>query len=142
MVVWNHYKGDRIPTSGDDYAQFAAQSHSFQSLSFRRGWFSTSPMPTIRPDGEGGLPITPGLNSRTMRQPMLLGRDFLPDEGDPGNDHVVILSHWLWQHRYNSDQNILGKSILIDDEPYTVVGVMQASPHESSGGVEFTVPIR
>ena len=142
VVVWNHYKGERIPTSGDDYAQFAAQNHSFQSLSFQSWLVLHLTNPDHTPDVEGGLPISPGSNSRTMGQPMLLGRDFLPDEGDPGNDHVVILSHWLWQHRYNSDQSILGKSILIDDEPYTVVGVMQASPHESGGGAEFNVPIR
>ena len=142
VVVWNHYKGERISTPGDDYAQFAAQSHSFQSLSFSSWLVLHLTDADHTPNVEGGLPITPGLNSRTIRQPMLLGRDFLPDEGDPGNNHAVILSHWLWQNRYTSDPNILGKSILIDDEPYTVVGVMQASPHESGGGVEFTVPIR
>lgn len=142
VVVWNHYKGERTATTGDDYAQFAAQSHSFQSLSFQSWLVVHLTNSDHTPDVEGGLPITPGLNSRTMGKPMLLGRDFLPDEGEPGNDHVVILAHWLWQHRYNSDQNILGKSILIDDEPYSVVGVMQASPHESGGGVEFNVPIR
>ncbi len=142
VVVWNHYKGERVPTSGDDYAQFAAQSHSFQSLSFQSWLVLHLTDADHTPNVEGGLPITPGLNSRTMLQPMLLGRDFLPDEGGAGNDHVVILSDRLWEHRYNSDQNIPGKSILIDDEPYTVVGVMQASPHESGGGVEFTVPIR
>lgn len=140
VVVWNHYKGERTAITGDDYAQFAAQSHSFQSLSFTSWLVVHLTNSDHTPDVEGGLPITPGTNSRTMGQPMLLGRDFLPDEGSPGNDHVVILSHWLWQHRYNSDQNILGKAILIDDEPYTVVGVMQASPHESGGG--FNVPIR
>ncbi len=142
VVVWNHYKGERIPTSGDEYAQFAAQSHSFQSLSFQSWLVLHLTDADHTPNVEGGLSITPGLNSRTMLQPMLLGRDFLPDEGNPGNDHVVIMSHWLWQHRYTSDPNILGKSILIDDEPYTVVGVMQASPRESNGGVGFTVPIR
>ena len=142
VVVWNHYNGDRVPTSGDDYAQFAAQNQSFQSLSFQSWLVLHLTNPDHTPDVEGGLPISPGSNSRTMGQPMLLGRDFLPDEGEPGNDHVVILSHWLWQHRYNSDQSILGKSILIADEPYAVVGVMQASPHESGGGVEFTVPVR
>lgn len=142
VVVWNHNKGDRIPTTGDEYAQFAVQNHSFQSLSFQSWLVLHLTDADHTSDVEGGLPITPGLNSSTMGQPMLLGRDFLPEEGDPGNDHVVILAHWLWQHRYNSDRNILGKPILVNDEPYTVVGVMQASPHESGGGVEFNVPIR
>jgi putative ABC transport system permease protein len=142
VIVWDHYKGERVPTAGDDYARLAAQSHSFQSLSFESWSVLHLTEADHTPNLEGGLPITPGTNSKTMQQPMLLGRDFLPEEGDPGNDHVVILAHWLWQHRYNSDRNILGKSILINDEPYTVVGVMQTMPHESSGGIEFNVPIR
>lgn len=142
VVVWNHYKGERIPTSGDDYARFAAESRSFQSLSFQSWLVLHLTNPDHTPDEEAGLPTTPGLDTRTVKEPMLLGRDFLPDEGGPGNDHVVVLSHWLWKKRYNSDPKILGKSILIENEPYTVVGVMQASPHEKSGGVEFTVPVR
>jgi putative ABC transport system permease protein len=142
VVVWNHYKGERVPTSGEDYAQLAAQSRSFQSLSFL-SWLSvhlTNPDHTA--DLEGGLASTPGLQTRTVRQPMLLGRDFLPEEGSPGNDRVVILSNWLWRHRYNSDPGIVGKSILIEDRPYTVVGVLRPSPHENGGGVEFNIPVR
>src|SRR4030095_5575537 len=57
-------------------------------------------------------------------RPMLLGRDFLPEEGQPGNDHVVILSHRLWRQHFGADQEIIGKEIRMNSEPYTVVGVM------------------
>ncbi len=142
VVVWSHYKGERIPTRGENYAAFAAESHSFESLSFQ-SWLSvplTNPDHTA--DETGGLPTTPGLQTKTVQQPMMLGRDFLPDEGGPGRDHVVMLSYWLWQHRYNSDRNIIGKSILVEDQPYTVVGVMQSSPNERGGAVEFNTPLR
>jgi putative ABC transport system permease protein len=141
VVVWDHYKGERMPTPGEDYAQYAVQSRSFQSLSFQSWVVLHLTNPDHTPNEEGGLPITPGLDTRTVGEPMLLGRDFLPDEGGPGRDHVVILSHWLWQNHYSSDPKILGKSILIEDEPYTVVGVMEASPHEEGSGVEFNVPV-
>ncbi|MGA8087214.1 MAG: ABC transporter permease [Terracidiphilus sp.] len=142
VVVWGHYKGERAPTSGEDYAQLAAQNHSFQSLSFQ-SWIALHLTNADHAaDQEAGLACSPGLQTRTVRQPMLLGRDFLPDEGSPGNDHVVIFSSWLWRHRYNSDPNIVGKSILIEDQPYTVVGVLRPSPHENGGGVEFNVPVR
>ncbi len=142
VVVWNHYKGERSPTSGEDYAQLAAQSHSFQSLSFLSWIVVHLTNPDHTADQEGGLASSPGLQTRTVGKPMQLGRDFLPDEGSPGHDHVAILSNWLWQHRYNSDPNIIGKSILIEDQPYTVVGVVPASPHEKGGSVEFNVPVR
>ena len=53
-----------------------------------------------------------------------------------------ILTHRLWQTRYNSDPEILGKAILINDEPYTVVGVLPAGPMDKVEGTQFVVPFR
>jgi putative ABC transport system permease protein len=54
----------------------------------------------------------------------LHGRVFLPQEDRPGSNHEVILSYKLWQARYASDPNVVGKSINLDGDPYVVVGVM------------------
>jgi putative ABC transport system permease protein len=54
----------------------------------------------------------------------LHGRVFLPEEDRPGSNHEVILSYKLWQARYASDPNVLGKSINLDGAPYAIVGVM------------------
>ena len=142
VVVWNHYKGERTSTSGYEYAQLAAENRSFERLDFQSWLVLHLTNPDHTADETGGLPSSPGLETRTVGYPMALGRDFQPDEGGPGRDHLVILSHLLWQDRYHSDPNILGKSILIEDEPYTVVGVTHADPHDRHGGVEFGVPIR
>jgi putative ABC transport system permease protein len=56
-------------------------------------------------------------------QPML-GRTFLPEEDQPGRNLVVILSHGLWQRRFGSDPGLIGKTITIDNENRTVVGIM------------------
>jgi putative ABC transport system permease protein len=56
-----------------------------------------------------------------------LGRVFTPDEDRDGADRVVLISHALWQHQYASDPNILGKTVRLDEKPFTVVGVMPAS---------------
>jgi putative ABC transport system permease protein len=53
-----------------------------------------------------------------------LGRGFLPDENQPGKTHVAVISHGLWTRRFNADRGILGRSILLNSEPHTVVGVM------------------
>ena len=148
VVVWSHYKGERSPTSGDEYAEFAAENSTFQSLDFQSWVVVHLTNPDHTADEAGGLPVSPGLQTRTIGRPVALGRDFLLNEGGPGNDHFVILSHQLWQNRYYSDPKILGKSILIEDQPYTVVGVMPRDPHErsggrdSSGGIQFNVPVR
>jgi putative ABC transport system permease protein len=55
-----------------------------------------------------------------------LGRTFAPDEDTPGKDHVVVLSHRLWAAQFGSDPGIVGKSLTLDGEPYSVIGVMPA----------------
>src|SRR5260370_21589704 len=56
----------------------------------------------------------------------LKGRTFLPGEDEPGKDHVVVLSYGAWRRHFGEDANIVGKSITLDDAPYTVVGIMPA----------------
>ena len=53
-----------------------------------------------------------------------LGRWFSADEDRPGNERVAIISHGLWQRRFGSDAAILNQSIMLNDQSYTVVGVM------------------
>lgn len=55
-----------------------------------------------------------------------LGRSFTAEEDQPGGERVVVLSHGLWNTRFGSDPNILGRSITVDEEPYEIIGVMPA----------------
>jgi len=55
------------------------------------------------------------------------GRFFAPGDEAPGQDHVVVLSHELWDRRFAADPSIVGRDILIDDESFRVVGVLPAS---------------
>ena len=53
-----------------------------------------------------------------------LGRGFLPEEDQtPGSHPVVILSHTSWQKRFAADPNIIGRTVLINTHPFTIVGV-------------------
>ena len=56
----------------------------------------------------------------------MLGRNFLPDEDLPGHDRVAILSYAAWSARFGADRDIAGKTITLNDESYTVVGVLPA----------------
>ncbi|MGH9395883.1 MAG: ABC transporter permease, partial [Terriglobia bacterium] len=62
-----------------------------------------------------------------------LGRDFLPEEGRAGGANVVILSDSLWRSRFGADRNIVGRAITLNDQPYTVVGIL---PH----GFQIPIP--
>ena len=55
----------------------------------------------------------------------LLGRSILPEDDQPGaNNRVVILSYALWQSRFGRDPDILGQPLMVNSEPYAVLGVM------------------
>jgi predicted permease len=61
---------------------------------------------------------------RLFGAPVLRGRTFSPAEDLPGGDKVVVLSYQVWTRRFNSDPEIVGKTISLNDSPYAVIGVM------------------
>src|SRR5437762_3413174 len=60
--------------------------------------------------------------------PPLLGRAFVPVDDKPGS-HVVLLSYSLWQRRFGSDPNIIGRAVTLNGQSYTVIGVMPRGVH-------------
>ena len=58
-----------------------------------------------------------------------LGRSFLLEEDRPGGPPVVVLGHALWQRRFRSDPNLVGKTITLNEKGYTVIGIMPESFH-------------
>jgi putative ABC transport system permease protein len=60
---------------------------------------------------------------RLLGASMLFGRAFTPQETGPNGGSVVVLSHGLWQSRFNADPHIVGTTISLDHEIYTIVGV-------------------
>ena len=75
------------------------------------------------PEQVNGARVTPN-TFRLLGQPLLLGRDFLPEEGERGAPRTVILSHRVWQDRYGGDPGVIGRDVRVDDEPAVIVGVM------------------
>jgi predicted permease len=57
----------------------------------------------------------------------MLGRSFARDEDQSGRDHVVILSYGLWKSHFGADRGIVGRTINLDESPYTVIGVMPSN---------------
>jgi putative ABC transport system permease protein len=67
----------------------------------------------------------------------MLGRNFLPEQDRPGQNRVAILSYATWSARFGSDRDIAGKAITLDDESYTVVGVLPAGFQFGSTAADF-----
>lgn len=63
---------------------------------------------------------------RVLGVPLLMGREFLPEEDKPGGGAVVVLSYPLWQRYFQGTPTAIGKTILVRGEPHTVVGVAPA----------------
>jgi putative ABC transport system permease protein len=72
-----------------------------------------------------GAAITTNLLA-TLGVTPVLGRGFTEDEGRLGNNAVLILSHGLWQRRFGGSRDVIGKRVLVEGVPHTVIGVMPA----------------
>jgi putative ABC transport system permease protein len=129
QLVWlaglHAERGQYSKTSGWDFAQWKQRTDIFQSVEAywdRPYTFSA----TDRPEAVSGWQFTPTLFS-TLGAHAALGRTFLPEEGEPGRDAVVLLSDDLWRRRFDADPSIVGRTVQMDGRDYTVVGVMPAS---------------
>ena len=81
-----------------------------------------------------GVWVTPEFCGLWNLRP-LLGRTFAADEGRPGKDDVLVISHRLWQNRFGGDPTVIGRTIPFRERPMTVVGVMP--PHFSFPNAEY-----
>ena len=121
VMVWSKIQDFHNVTSAQDFLDWKSQSTVFQDLNaWSGGNFNLATKE--EPEYLQGQSTTPGMY-RMMGSPFLYGRDFLPEEGVDGKDHVVILLNKLWK-RLGSDPNIIGKQIQINGTGYTVVGVL------------------
>lgn len=85
-----------------------------------------------------GASVTP-IFFQVAKTPTLLGRGFLPDEYGSGALEVVIASHRLWQHRFRGDPRIIGATMRLNGQAFTVVGVMPMT-FDVPSGVDIWVP--
>jgi len=139
VIVWSHQRAERISTSPADYMDWRKQSTVFQSLT---AWTGTS-FTMVTPEWTeqvGGMRVTPGFFDLEFGEKLTLGRHFLPEDIQAGNDHVVILYTRFWREKFGSDPNIVGKVLRMNGELYTVIGVAAPSPHDK-GDSRLVVPL-
>jgi len=71
----------------------------------------------------------------------VLGRTFAPNEDEPGKEQVVVLSNRIWQSRFGADRGIIGRTIHLDNKPYTVIGVLPADDPHGRGWQDIWTPL-
>jgi putative ABC transport system permease protein len=119
---------ERLPSGGLNgistlnYLDWANQNAMFEYMAAEAGWRATL-TGGDEPVAMRGARVSAQYFDIFGVKPQM-GRTFLSGEDQPGSDRVVLLSHVLWESRFGSDPAILGRTILLNGEPHTVVGIL------------------
>ncbi len=114
---------DREPTSLAGFRDWRERNHVFESLVGVNQWDDATVQSADRTEKTRPLYVSSGFFTTLGAQPVL-GRDFLPEEDRPGGAPVAILSHTHWQHWFGGDPNVIGRTLIVDKQVCTVVGVL------------------
>jgi putative ABC transport system permease protein len=108
-----------------DFRDWQAQARSFEGLAAYGFADAFNPTLTGRGDPEQlrGAVVSQNLFPVLGIAPVI-GRNFLPEEDQPGHGAVAILSGELWKSRFGADPSVIGQSIALDGNSYTIVGVL------------------
>jgi len=123
LVTLLHY--GNAPVAPANYIDWRDQSRSFDAMAAAEFW-TPNVTGAETPESIPGLHVTPNLFPLLGIAP-LMGRAFSPVADDAVAPREVVLSHRLWQRRFGGDRDVLGRSMLLDGEAYTIVGVMPAA---------------
>ena len=122
----------RMSVNAADHRDWLAANQSFEDIALYRSPANFNLTGAGEPERLLGARISPNLLPLLGVSPVL-GRGFAEDEDESGKDTVILLSDGLWRRRFNADPSIVGKTIMLNGVPYTVVGVM---------GPDFQYPAR
>jgi predicted permease len=125
-VIWEKNAGSHLDQNVASVATFEAlvgENRSFTSVA------ALVPQPVTiggaDPERAMGADVSPGY-FRLLGASPALGRTFSDGDTLAGAPNIVVLSDALWRRRFGADKQIVGRSILFDQRPFTVIGVMRA----------------
>lgn len=115
---------DTIPMPPADFADFQEENTVFEQMAYSRdAQYILTGMG--EPEAIRGYRFSANFFDLMGVAPSL-GRTFTAEEDRPGANNVVVLSHKLWQRRFGGSPDVLGQSIILSGEHYTIIGVMPA----------------
>jgi putative ABC transport system permease protein len=136
--VWERTPGgEKGAVPPPDYLDYRQQARSFEQLA---AYMPVTHNVTDLDNPERlSCAATSGNFFDTLGVRPLLGRGFTVEEEQAGREPAVVLSHALWRQRYGADPSILGRKLLLDGQPFTVVGVMPADFNFPKGAALWEV---
>src|SRR5216683_5540624 len=120
------FQADVNPISAPNYLAWRDENHVFAEAAAADEYRTVNLTTQGQPEALPSAAVSPNYFSVLGVSPQL-GRTFSDGEDQPGRDHVVILSHQLWERHFGSDASLIGRTIRLNRENYTVIGVMPAS---------------
>ena len=125
--------------SPPDFREWRSRTRSFEQMAaFYEGDFNLSGV--AEPERLSGLVVSANFFS-TLGINVAVGRAFLPAEEEFGAHRVVVLSQGLWQRRFGADSQLVGQTITLNNEPYTVVGIAPPDFQLATRRVELWAPM-
>ena len=125
VAIWQtaHERGmDRIPAAVGDFYYWKEHGDLFEDVAlFRDNTFNV--VGDGDPESVEALQVTSNFLD-LLGVKVAVGRSFRPGEDRPGAEQVAILSDGFWRRRYGGDRGLIGRRITLDDEAYTVVGIL------------------
>jgi putative ABC transport system permease protein len=126
VMVWERRASSNdanLPISGHEFVAWKEQTRSFENLAIFTGdGFNLTGAGD--PTAIAALRVSADFFS-VLDVTALLGRTFSAGEDQVGDNPIVVLNAGLWKRRFGSDPEIVGKTITLSDQKYTVIGVMQ-----------------
>jgi len=112
--------------SAPDFLDWRKDSQTFEEMAAVEPWDDFTLTGHDEPEHVAGMRASANFFHLLGVNP-LLGRTFVDGEDEHGRDHVAILSNGLWQNHFASDPSLVGKTVKLNGESYTVLAVMPAS---------------
>ena len=139
VYVWGKYPDfGRTSTSAPDYRDWREGVAAFEHLAAAND-ASFNLTGSGEPEQVRGSRVTANFFDALGVQPSL-GRAFAEGEDREGATDVVVLAHDLWRRRFAEDPSVIGRSIVVNDRPYTVIGVMPGT-FRAGSELELWMPI-
>jgi putative ABC transport system permease protein len=142
VMIW-----ERVPDAGikrgsvapGNFADWRDQSKSFEEMAAinKRAFNLTE---GAQPERIAGSRVSTRFFA-TLGVQAAKGRTFSDEEGEVGREQVAVIKESLWERRYASDPNIIGRQIMIDGKPHTVIGIMPKEFNFPVNGGEIWTPL-
>jgi putative ABC transport system permease protein len=128
LVTINHQYPSldlEAPVSAYGFQRYRDLTRSFEAVSVHTGWAANF-TGLSEPERLQAARVSADF-FRVFGVEPVLGRTFLPEEDQPGNERVVVLSHGFWQRAFGGDPDIVGNTVTLNGEAHDIVGVMPSS---------------